>query len=124
MGLLSSKKRYDLPWKELESVAQLIELLQKSGDKPLLLFKHSTRCVVSSMALKKLETDWITGLDLCDLYFLDLLNYRAVSNEIAVLTGVIHQSPQVIVVKNKTVIYEATHSAIDAVQVQSLLKEA
>lgn len=121
MGLLSSKKRYDLPWKELESVAQLIELLQKSGDKPLLLFKHSTRCVVSSMALKKLETDWITGLDLCDLYFLDLLNYRAVSNEIAVLTGVIHQSPQVIVVKNKTVIYEATHSAIDAIKVQSLL---
>ena len=122
--MFSSKKRDALPWQDLTSVDQLGELIQSVGEKPVLFFKHSTRCVVSSMALKNFEDEWTTGIELCDLYFLDLLSHRDVSNEIAVLTEVTHQSPQAIVVKNKAVIYDATHSAIDALKIQSLLKKA
>jgi len=124
MGLFSSKKRDALPWKDLTSVEQLAEIIQQSSEKPVLLFKHSTRCVVSSMALKNFEDEWSAEIELCDLYFLDLLSHRAISTETSVLTGVVHQSPQVIVVKEKAVIYNASHSAIDALTIQSLLKKA
>ena len=59
-----------------------------------------------------------------DLYFIDLLNHRDVSNEIAVLTGIVHQSPQAIVIKGKEIIYDATHSNIDARSIQSTLRKA
>jgi bacillithiol system protein YtxJ len=124
MGLFSSKKRDALPWKDLTSVEQLAEVIQQSAEKPVLFFKHSTRCVVSSMALKNFEDEWSTEIELCDLYFLDLLNHRATSTEIAVVTGVEHQSPQVIVVQEKTAIYDASHAVIDALKIQSLLKKA
>lgn len=129
MGLFSSKKsvsikREALPWKNISSVEQLTELLHNVGEKPILLFKHSTRCGVSSMVLKSFENQWDTGTELCDIYFVDLLNHRDVSNEIAVLTGIMHQSPQAIVIKGKEIVYDATHSAIDARKIQSLLKKA
>ena len=125
MGLFSpSKKREALPWKNISSVDQLSELLHNVGEKPLLLFKHSTRCGISSMVLNSFENDWSTGDELCDLYFIDLLSHRDVSNEVAVLTGIIHQSPQAIVIKGKQIIYDATHSSIDARAIQSTLKKA
>lgn len=125
MGLFSpSKKRESLPWKYITSVEQLSELLHNVGEKPLLLFKHSTRCGVSSMVLRSFENEWSTGDELCDLYFIDLLNHRDVSNEIAVLTGIVHQSPQAIVIKGKEIIYDATHSNIDARSIQSTLRKA
>lgn len=125
MGLFSSsKKREALPWKNITSVEQLSDLLHNVGEKPILLFKHSTRCGISSMVLNSFEGDWNTGSDLCDLYFIDLLSHRDVSNEVAVLTGIIHQSPQAIVIKGKEIIYDATHSSINARAIQSLLKKA
>ena len=125
MGLFStSKKREALPWMNITSVEQLTELLHNVGEKPILLFKHSTRCGVSSMVLNSFENEWTTGTELCDLYYIDLLSHRDVSNEIAVLTGIVHQSPQAIIIKGKEIIYDATHSAIDARKIQSLLKKA
>jgi bacillithiol system protein YtxJ len=125
MGLFSSsKKREALPWVNITSVEQLSELLHNIGEKPILLFKHSTRCGVSSMVLNSFENDWSSGTELCDIYYIDLLRHRDVSNEVAVLTGIIHQSPQAIVIKGKEIIYDATHSAIDARRIQSLLKKA
>ncbi len=125
MGLFSSSnKREALPWKYITSVDQLSELLNNVREKPLLLFKHSTRCGISSMVLNSFENEWSSGDELCDLYFIDLLSHRDVSNEVAVLTGVVHQSPQAIVIKRKEIIYSATHSAIDAHAIESTLKNA
>lgn len=122
MGMFSSKKSESLPWKNIVSVDQLREILQGSGERPALLFKHSTRCGVSSMALSSFENEWATGTEFCDLYYLDLLSYRNTSNETSVLTGITHQSPQVIVVKGEEILYSASHSAIDALKIESLLK--
>ncbi|MEJ6776244.1 MAG: bacillithiol system redox-active protein YtxJ [Crocinitomicaceae bacterium] len=119
--MFSSKKCEFLLWEHIVSVDQLREILKGAGEKPALLFKHSTRCGVSSMVLRSFENEWTTGTELCDLYYLDLLSHRAISNEVAGLTGITHQSPQVIVFTGEEILYNATHSAIDALKIQSLL---
>lgn len=125
MGLFSkTPKPEPLPWVEITSTNQLNELLHNIGEKPILLFKHSTRCSISGMALNSLERNWTTGKELCDLYFIDLLKYRDVSNLTAELTGVVHQSPQAIVIKGKEIIYDASHNSIDARRIESLLRKA
>jgi len=108
------KKKGGLPWEKLTSVDQLKEAIENSSVKPVLLFKHSTRCSISMMALNSFQNRWEGTPEEIDIYYLDLLNYRDVSNAIAEETGVIHQSPQVIVLKNKEIVYTATHSGISA----------
>lgn len=108
------KKESGLPWERLTSVDQLKMAIEGSSEKPILLFKHSTRCNISAMALNGFVRSWSGTPEEIDIYYLDLLNHRDVSNAIAQQTGVMHQSPQVIVLKNKEVVYTATHSGIDA----------
>lgn len=123
MGFFSSTKNNtpSFPWIELVSIDQLTSILKNSENKPVLLFKHSTRCSISSMALNRFENEWDKTNDSADLYYLDLLNYREISGEIESATNVVHQSPQVIVIKNNEVIYEASHNSISAKNIQSLL---
>ncbi len=111
-----------LPWININSVEQLNSILRNVGDKPILLFKHSTRCSISSMALTGFERNW-SGRVHCELYFIDLLKHRDVSQETAILTGITHQSPQCIVIKGSEIVYEATHSGIDARRIESILKK-
>ncbi len=108
------KKQNGLPWERLTSVDQLKEVIAGSSEKPVLLFKHSTRCSISSMALNSFQKGWEGTPEEINIYYLDLLNYRDVSNATAKETGVMHQSPQVIVLKNNEVVYTATHSSISA----------
>lgn len=101
-------------WKPLTSVAQLEAIINtESQTATILLFKHSTTCSISNTALNRLERNWQdTDSEMITPYYLDLLNHRDVSNAIATLTGVEHQSPQALVIKNGVCTYSATHSAI------------
>lgn len=110
-------------WNQLTSIEQLNQLVLSVQTKPVLIFKHSTRCGISSMALNSFRMSWSSDNELADLYMLDLLNHRDVSNEIAMLTGVMHQSPQVIVLSKKEVIYDASHSQIDTRKIESILRK-
>ncbi|MGH1336947.1 MAG: bacillithiol system redox-active protein YtxJ [Aureispira sp.] len=96
-------------WKKLESIADLEAALEASNNKAVALFKHSTRCPVSSMAKRLVESDWNLAID---AYFLDLIAHRDVSNAIAERLNVRHQSPQMIVVKNGAAVYDASHESI------------
>lgn len=123
MGFFSkAPKKEALPWIQLSSVEQLSDVLHNVKDKPVLLFKHSTRCSISSMALNGFERNWSGDVE-CELYYLDLLKHRDISQKIAELTGVVHQSPQAIVIKGKEIVYEATHSGIDASRIESILRK-
>lgn len=100
-------------WENLTDLDQLGEIMFNSNEKPAVIFKHSTRCSVSRMALKQFENEF----DLQDKvtpYFLDLITYREISNEIANRFGVQHQSPQILVIKDGKSVYDASHSDIDA----------
>lgn len=109
-----------MDWNELTDLAQLNEIITLSNNKPVAIFKHSTRCSVSRMALKQFESEF-DYLDKVTPYFLDLITYREVSNEIASRFGVQHQSPQLLLVKNGKVIFNVSHSDIDAHELKSKL---
>ena len=99
-------------WIELQSIEQAKELINSSTEKPVLFFKHSVRCSISSMAKDRLERKWNIDDSKVALIYLDLLNHRDVSNFLATELNVEHQSPQVILVKNKMATYSETHSMI------------
>ena len=124
MGLFSafkSKDNVSFPWIELISSEQLKTAIASSNSKPIVLFKHSTRCSISSMAKSRFENNWDIENNYANLYYLDLIAHRDISNEITNITGVEHQSPQAIVIKDKKVIYEASHSTIDAKSIKEIL---
>lgn len=100
-------------WIPLTDLAQLNEIIELSNEKPISIFKHSTRCSISRFALKQFENEFDSA-DATDTYFLDLIEYRDVSNEIANRFQVVHQSPQVLLIKNGRSVYDASHSDIDA----------
>ena len=100
-------------WIQLTDLGQLNEIVDSSTDKVVVIFKHSTRCSISRMVLKQFENEF----DLQDKvvpYFLDLLEHRDISNEIATRFEVQHQSPQLIVIKDGKAVYNASHESIDA----------
>ena len=100
-------------WIPLIDLGQLNEIITISNEKPIVIFKHSTRCIVSRTALKQFENEYDLGNSV-DAYFLDLLEHRDISNEIASRFGVYHQSPQLLLIKEGKSVYDVSHSAIDA----------
>ena len=100
-------------WNELTDLGQLSEIIEISNEKPVAIFKHSTRCSVSRMALKQFENEFNSS-DKVTPYFLDLIAHRDISNEIASRFGVTHQSPQLILIKERKAVYNVSHSDIDA----------
>ncbi|MFH6996735.1 bacillithiol system redox-active protein YtxJ [Flavobacterium sp. FlaQc-57] len=104
----------NINWTELTDIAQLMEIEAISNVKPVVIFKHSTRCSISRMALKQFEREFDLN-ETVDAYFLDLIAHRDISNEIASRFNVYHESPQLILIKNGKAVYDVSHSDIDAV---------
>ena len=109
---------FEIPWIPLTELKQLDELVELSKTKPVLIFKHSTRCGISSMAMRQFTATYRYEAALIQPYYLDLLSYRDLSNEIAIRFQVIHQSPQLIVIKNGTTVHAAAHYEIDATSLE------
>jgi bacillithiol system protein YtxJ len=100
-------------WIPLTNLDQLNEIVALSNEKPIAIFKHSTRCSISRFALKQFENQFDSA-DATDTYFLDLIEHRDVSNDIASRFQVVHQSPQLLLIKNGKSVYDVSHSEIDA----------
>ncbi|MFD0861767.1 bacillithiol system redox-active protein YtxJ [Sungkyunkwania multivorans] len=103
-----------LPWRRLTEIDQLNELADASHQRPQVIFKHSTRCGISSMVMNQFEGSFDIEEDAIDLYYLDLLSYREVSNEVAAKFQTWHESPQMLIIKNGETVHHASHSAIQA----------
>jgi len=115
MGLLKSlfksnqnKQESNFNWLELTEINDIEALINLSQDKKVIIFKHSTRCGTSRMALKAFEKKW-ADTENVDFYYLDLLRYRNISNAIAHDFEVFHQSPQLIVLEKGQVSAHASH---------------
>jgi bacillithiol system protein YtxJ len=101
-------------WITLKSPDQLEALRAESKNLPVIIFKHSTRCSISQTALNRLERNWKEEeMALVKPYYLDLLSYREISNSIADLFEVEHESPQVLVLKNGKAVFHKSHLDID-----------
>jgi bacillithiol system protein YtxJ len=99
-----------MDWKILNDTAQLEEIKKRSFEKTQVIFKHSTRCSISSVAKSRLEK--AQAPENIDFYYLDLISYRNISNEVAEKFDVFHESPQVLVIRNGECVYDESHMSI------------
>jgi bacillithiol system protein YtxJ len=110
-------------WNQLKESSQLQTIREESAQQPVLIFKHSTSCSISRTTLDRLERNW-KDEDMKHLkpYYLDLLNHRNISNEIAEVFQVKHESPQVLIIKNNAAIYTNSHFGIDYASLKPFAK--
>jgi len=105
-------------WKPLQSEAELTQLIQRSSEHPVAIFKHSIRCGVSSLVLRQLRNNWALPEEELEMYYLDLITYRSVSNQIEQQLEVEHESPQFILLHQGKVVYHASHHLIQYEDIQ------
>lgn len=98
-------------WEQLTEEVQLEQIRELSYRQPVVIFKHSTRCSISTMAKNRLERE--QAPENIVFYYLDLIRYRTVSNKVAEVFQVHHESPQVLLIKNGECVYEESHNGID-----------
>jgi bacillithiol system protein YtxJ len=108
-----------MDWKVLKEESELDEIISRSEAKPQVIFKHSTRCSISSVAKGRLER--AEAPSKVDFYYLDLISYRNISNKVSQLFKVHHESPQVLVIKNGECVYDESHMGIN---MQEILENA
>jgi bacillithiol system protein YtxJ len=109
-------------WNQLNQISQLEQIDLESQKQPVLIIKHSTRCSISSAALSRLERNWKDeDAKKIKPYYLDLLQHRDISNQVAAHYQLEHQSPQILIIKNGKCIYSATHFEINYNDIISLV---
>ena len=109
-------------WIPLQTAEQLTELEALSHQQPVLIFKHSTRCSISSTALARFERQWKSE-QVGELapYFLDLIAYRPISAQVAEVFQVQHESPQLLLIHQGKCLYHASHFDISFEAVREAL---
>ncbi|QFZ55459.1 bacillithiol system redox-active protein YtxJ [Oceanihabitans sp. IOP_32] len=120
-GSSETENKKELPWIALNDLNQLSLIEKKSATKTQVIFKHSTRCGISSMVMKQFVATYNFTENEMDLYYLDLLSYRDVSNEVGYKFQVMHQSPQLLVIRNGVVVAHASHGAINDLDLNRFL---
>lgn len=102
-------------FKPIKSKETLDDLFKESEDQPVVIFKHSNACGISSHVMEMVDT---VGRD---VHIVVVQDDRELSNEIATRTGRVHQSPQIFVIRDGKPIYHATHYGIDPIEVEKAL---
>ena len=98
-----------LHWIPLTTENQLEEIKNSSKNNTIIIFKHSTSCGISNMVIKRFEKLFTEEHQSLKVYYLDLLRYRNISNEISKVFEVVHESPQVLVIKNEVSVFNTSH---------------
>lgn len=122
MGFTSflSNKKED-KWNNLTTDDDLVKINNDSYNQPQIIFKHSTRCSISQMAKNRMIEGLDQLIDQAAVYYLDLLSYRNISNEIANKWSIEHESPQIIIIKNGEAIYHSSHNMIKVTDIKEHL---
>ena len=109
-------------WIHMTEEEQLKQIISKSQLRPQVIFKHSTRCSISAVALQRLQkTSQPSDID---FYFLDLLANRSLSNKVAEVFKVNHESPQVLVIRDGACVYDESHMGISMAEIVDHLHAA
>lgn len=111
---IAKEEIVEVPWHVLSKMEQLDEIMEESKTKPVAIFKHSTRCGISRGVMRLFERSYTLTDEQLKLYYLDLLENRGISNEIATRFKVYHESPQMIVIKDGVVVHHDSHHSIEA----------
>ena len=112
-----------MDWISLKELHQLDEILIESQQEPVLIFKHSTRCNISRTTLDRLERKWNSSeMGMVKRYFLDLISYREISNEISQRFQVEHHSPQILIISDGKSVLDLSHYDIDYDHIKAVYK--
>lgn len=110
-----------VPWIPLVALDQLEEIMKKSSVKTQVVFKHSVTCGISRMLLNTFIRSYDLAHEEIDLYYLDLHRHRDVSNEAGYKFQIIHQSPQLLVIKNGEVVAHGSHGDINRIDISAYI---
>jgi bacillithiol system protein YtxJ len=111
-------------WNAIESEEEFNRAIDSFNEKPVVIFKHSTRCGISSAANRRLSSEFDLIKDDVDFYYLDLIKYRSVSNLIADNLSVMHQSPQIILIQDKKAVFHSSHEGVSISAIHSALSQS
>lgn len=111
-SLFSKSEKVEVPWKQLTSITDLNDVDEASKAKPVVIFKHSTRCSISAMSLSRFERSYKEDASF-EPYFLDLIAHRDISNKIEEKYGIRHESPQAIMIYDGKANFDSSHMGID-----------
>jgi bacillithiol system protein YtxJ len=111
--MLKSKNN-KMTWNKIENLTDLEAAISASNHQPIAIFKHSTRCSISSTALDRFERAWQKTDQHQNLkpYLLDLIQFREISNQVADQLEVRHESPQIIIIKEGKAVFHESHYGI------------
>ena len=100
---------------KIENHAALANLLTDSSKKPVIVFKHSNACSISARAYREMEK-------LDNVNILEVQSARSISNEVANLTGVRHETPQVIILRDGKAVWNASHFDVVAADIMKVVE--
>jgi bacillithiol system protein YtxJ len=120
-GSNEPKQEDATPWIDLNTLEQLDMIKESSKTKTQLIFKHSTRCGISRMVMSQFKKDYQLSENEADLYYLDLLNFKEISGAIAETFSVMHESPQLLIIKNGIVVAHKSHGGINELGLQKFV---
>jgi bacillithiol system protein YtxJ len=103
-------------WKHITSELEIHDIIEASKERPQIIFKDSITCGISAFAKERL-----IGGNEANFNYLDLLKYRSLSSFIASELNVIHQSPQIIVLKEGKVVHTVSHHSIEPLKIATYL---
>ncbi len=108
-------------WTTLTNVEQLEQLISNSESTPQLIFKHSTRCSISRVALSRFDRAFVPSSGV-SYYLLDLLQFRPLSQTITDRFGIKHESPQALLIRSGKCVFHANHLDIDPADIEEQIK--
>lgn len=108
-------------WIELSTLEILDALVEKSFSRPVLIYKHSTSCAFSSVVRSRLEHAWSKKPLNIDSYFLNVITHRQLSNGVAEMFQVEHQSPQILIIINGICVFHDSHFGVNHQAIQQAI---
>ena len=118
---VNEENKIKVNWIPFNSLEQIKTIKELSKSETILIFKHSTRCGISSMVIKRFEKLFNESIKNIKVYYLDLLKFRDISDEVGNSFQVIHQSPQLLVIRNESSVLNVSHYDITTVDIQKYL---
>lgn len=118
---VKEEKETNVNWIPLNSLEQIKTIKELSKSETIFVFKHSTRCGISGMVIKRFENLFDSSMNNIKVYYLDLLNFRAISDEVGYSFQAQHQSPQLLIIRNEVAVLNVSHYDITTVNIQKYL---
>lgn len=110
-----------MEWTPLTTPEQLDHIIQLSLQTPCVIFKHSSRCSISTIAQHRLKGAWRWTPDQIRTFHLDVIQDRLISNLVEERFGVQHESPQMLLIHMGVCVYHSSHMDISASDLQNQL---